>query len=101
MRGVRAGGTTARAKQSGASNDRRPRARGGRDQREADEARAGKGDAPRPPPEGRGRAGGGGGGQAAPHAARRHTLIIAGVRGQTPPMREARDAPQKRRALKR
>ena len=54
-----------------AKHDRRPRGRGGRDQREADVARAGKGDAPRPPPEGRGRAGGGGGGQAAPHAARR------------------------------
>lgn len=61
----------ARAKQSGASNDRRPRARGGRNRRAADVARGGKGDAPRPPPEGRGRAGGLEGGQAAPHAARR------------------------------
>ena len=47
MRGVRACGTHARAKQSGASNDCRPRARGGRDQREADVASGGKGGAPR------------------------------------------------------
>ena len=48
MRGVRACGTHARAKQSGASNDRRPRARGGRDQREADGARGAAEATPRP-----------------------------------------------------